>query len=198
MTAYLDSHTVQYILRQFDAGVLPGQIFRALESSGGNFVPIEAIEECLRSNGRGGFNYQASGGAPRCHRGGESSRAPTSANYSSSNAYNGSHAYAGQHGSTLHTGTRAPIPYTPYDQQRHPSRTQASTNGHSGSLRPPILPRDTPTDQLITSAYNNGLNVRDTVDRLMRMGYAVTATEVVACLNAHGLGTVRMMDYTPR
>lgn len=194
MAVYLDSRTVQYILRQFDAGVLPGQIFRALESSGGNFVSIDAIEECLRNNGREGVNYQATGGAT-----------PTSASHSSSNAYTGSQAYApspttyaGQQGSTLHTGTRASIPYTPYDQQRHPGRTQASTNASSGSLRLPIPSQDIPTDQLITSAYHNGLTVRATVDRLMRMGRAATATEVVAFLNAHGLGSVRVMDYPPR
>lgn len=200
MAPYLDSRTVQYVLSRFDAGALPGQIFRALELSGGNFVPIDAIEECLRNNGRGQFNYQA-GDAPRSHR--ETSRTSTSANYSSSNTYTGRQAYAtgptyaDQHGSTLSTGTRASMPYTPYDQQRHPGRTHASTNDSSGSLRP-TLPRDMHADQIITSAYNNGLTVRETVDRLLRMGYAVTATEVVACLNAQGLGTVRVIDYTPR
>lgn len=200
MAPYLDSRTVQYILSQFDAGVLPNQIFRALESSGGNFVAIGAIEECLRNNGRGVFNYQASD-APRFNR--ELSRASTSLNHSTSNAYTGSQAYAtgptyaAQYGSTLSTGTRASMLDNSYDQQRHPGRNQAPTNDPSGSLRP-ALPRDIHADQIITSAYNNGLTVRETVDRLLRMGYAVTATEVVACLSAQGLGNVRVIDYTQR
>lgn len=202
MASNLDFRTVQYILSQFDAGVLPGQIFRALESSGGNFVSIQAIEECLRNNGRGQFNYQAKD-ALRSHRE-EPSRASSSANHSSSNAYTGSQAYATgstyadqQHGSALYPGTRAAMPYTPYDQQRHPGRTQASTVNYSGSLRP-TLPRDGHADQLIISAYQEGITVRETVNRLMRAGYAVTATEVVAFLNANGLGTVRVIDYTRR
>lgn len=208
MTSNLDSRTVQYILGQFDAGVSPGQIFRALESSGGDFVSIHAIEECLRNNGRGQLQYQAND-ALYSHR--EPSRASysSSANHSSSNAYAGSQAYAyysatgsttyaDQHGSALDTTeTRATMPYTSYDQQRHPGRTQTSTNNYPGTLRP-TLPRDIHADQLITSAYQEGLTTRETVARLRRAGYALTATEVVACLNAQGLGTVRLIDYTPR
>lgn len=148
----------------------------------------------MRNNGRGQFNYQAKD-ALRSHR--QPSRAFSSANHSSSNAYTGSQTYATgciyadqQHGSALYPGARAAMPYTPYDQQRHPGRTQASTNNFSGSLRP-TLPRDVHADQPIISAYQEGITVNETVNRLMRAGYAVTATEVVACLNANGLGTVR-------
>lgn len=48
----MDLWKVEYVLRRFDAGVLPGQILVEMRSNGCASLHLETIEQCLRVNGR--------------------------------------------------------------------------------------------------------------------------------------------------
>lgn len=51
-TSSWTSEQVEYVLRRFDAGALPGQILIEMRSNGYATLDLETIEQCLRVNGR--------------------------------------------------------------------------------------------------------------------------------------------------
>ncbi len=166
------AENVAYVLRWFDAGVLPAQILIEMRAHGYPTLHLETIEQCLRVNGRAVDGLDPS------------IRTPLISNTFNARGYQGQP--TNYFGDSM-VGNMAP-PKAPHVS---PSdfRPQSSSKGKQW---------DAAAASYALNAHRDGRTVMQIWGDLNNDGYVSNAAEVAASLNAQGVDSVRVVDYLKR
>ncbi|MCJ1344889.1 hypothetical protein MMC31_003094 [Peltigera leucophlebia] len=162
------TQNVQYVVKQFGAGVSPAEILSQLQSSGCKTLRLVHIEQCLRSNGRIVNVY----------------------NSRISHFFPGNTSDVREHQDQLINPARDSF----VGGNQGPIVVSVPPSGFSSQINPG-RGWDSAADWYVILAHHDGRSVVNIWGDLIRDGYGVKVSEVAASLTRQGVDRVKIKDY---